>query len=583
MAPEEGCTEESLTTGEKPRVYGSIGSLEKEKQTLGAVADPAVGVGIPVVCWFILVVELCERLSFYTFTGSQAFFLEHLGFSLASAGGLNATMWTFCTVLAVVASWAADVALGRYATILAAGGVYFAGTGVASIAAWPGVNSAALYLMGVMVLLPLGTAGIKANISNFGADQYDTSDPASARAQERFFSIFYLSINVGAGVSFGFFTTFASNGGLGVPKSHGYFAAYALMTLCMGLAVCIFRAGRSSYKVHPLQDSSALASVARSLLLASRAAAGGPRSCTAVAWLLLATVALSTLQACAPHLGNSMMAAAFCSAGLGTLAIVLPCLRPSWLGAWREEGPEPWELEVQGFLRVLPVLFTGNLAFGALYNCMQFWYQLQACQMDVRIGAGGFQLSGSFFNIADCLAIVIFTPVLVDWLNPIIEQAMGLQLRHGLKFAFGMLVAIVSVIVAARLEQMRRGAAVLPAVSNCAPAGISMSDVRASWMMVPFFLMGIGEIYCQPTLLHFAYSKSPATMRTLATATSFFISGISSAIFAVVVAALSPIIPNDLSTGHLEYGYFVNISMAVVFYLFFVLVLSFAPGDAAQS
>mmetsp|Transcript_57430 Transcript_57430/g.178488 ORF Transcript_57430/g.178488 Transcript_57430/m.178488 type:complete len:105 (-) Transcript_57430:94-408(-) len=100
-----------------------------------------------------------------------------------------------------------------------------------------------------------------------------------------------------------------------------------------------------------------------------------------------------------------------------------------------------------------------------------------------------------------------------------------------------------------------------------------MSSISGTWMMVPFFLMGVGEIYTQPTLLHFAYAKSPSTMRTLAMAASFFISGVSSALFALLVSALSNFIPNNLNDGHLEYGYWVNIAIGIVFYAIFMWVL----------
>jgi len=566
MAVREGRKEEGHNILIKQQTYGSTG-----------VPTAPVSVGIPTVCWFILIVELCERLSFYTFTGSQAFFLEHLGFGTASASGLNATMWTLCTVLAVVASWTADVALGRYSTILVSGLTYFLGTLLASVAAHPNVESPALYFVGVMVFLPLGTAGIKSNISNFGADQYDPSDPSHAAAQERFFSIFYLSINVGAGLSYGFFTTFASSGGFGVPKRLGYFVAYLLMTLCMLLAVGIFRAGRSGYRVHPLQGSSALYIVAKSLVSNARAGCWRASVMCVGTVLLLATIILSCIKSLVSGSGNGLLIAAFATAALGALAIILPCLDPSWLGASNAGGPTESELEVQGFLRVLPVLFTGNFSFGALYNSMQFWYQLQACQMDLRVGSNDFQLSGSFFNIADCLAIVVFTPLLVDWVNPVLEKGFGGHLTHGIKFGMGMLIAGVSVLTAVRLEQMRRHADIIGLTSNCAPPGIHMSNISAAWMMLPFFLMGIGEIYSQPTLLHFAYAKSPSSMRTLAMAISFFIQGVSSAIFAVLVKALSASITDNLNDGHLEYGYFANIAIGSVCYLFFMGAMKFAP------
>mmetsp|Transcript_48080 Transcript_48080/g.108194 ORF Transcript_48080/g.108194 Transcript_48080/m.108194 type:complete len:560 (+) Transcript_48080:125-1804(+) len=547
--------------------------IPTRKQTYGSTPQAVVAVpGIPSSCWYILIVELCERLSFYTFAGSQAFFLEHMGFSLANAGGLNATMWTLCTVLAVLASWLADAVLGRYMTILVSGITYLLGAACAAIAAWPGHEMAVLYFFGVMFFLPLGTAGIKANISNFGADQYDPSDPGHAEAQERFFSVFYLSINLGAGVAYGFFTTFASSGGIGVPKRYGYFVAYALMSVCMFLAVCIYRAGRHNYRVAPLQRKSALATVGGALVRAAKAYSARSVSVLLGVVLLLASIILSAMKALMPAMGNSMTFSAFATAGFGSLAVVIPCMDPAWIVT--SASPTTEEQDVQSFLRIVPVLFTGNLSFGALYNSMQFWYQQQACQMDVRMPFGrGFQLSGSFFNIADCLAIVLVTPIAVDWFNPFIERCLGTKLQHGLKFGLGMLIAGASVGTAIRLEQVRRHSSVLSIESNCAPPGIGMSDISGTWMMVPFFLMGIGEIYTQPTLLHFAYTKSAPTMRTLAMAASFFISGVSSALFAVLVGALSGYIPNDLNKGRLEFGYYVNIAIGIVFYAFFIFVL----------
>mmetsp|Transcript_40124 Transcript_40124/g.114701 ORF Transcript_40124/g.114701 Transcript_40124/m.114701 type:complete len:591 (-) Transcript_40124:47-1819(-) len=560
---EKGSLKELLSSGKQLPSYG----------TEPGSAPAAPTLRIPIVCWFILVVELCERLAFYTITGSQAFFLEHIGFSLSSAGGINATMWTLCTVLAVVASWLADVALGRYLTILTSGAVYALGALICAVAAWPSFENSGVYFVGVIGLLPIATAGIKANISNFGADQYDTSDPNHEQAQERFFSIFYLSINVGAAVSYGFFTTFASSGGIGVPKDYGYFVAYLLMGVCMCIAVGVYFAGRRSYKVHPLQPRSALANVA---LVVHRRAVAGSLSAMAVwigVWCLVASIILSTMKSLIAGSGAAMMYAAFFCAGVGTLAVVVACLKPSWL---HEPGKEPEEkdVEVENFLKVIPVLFTGQLAFGALYNSMQFWYQQQACQMDLRapLGGGG-QLSGSFFMIADCLGIVVATPIAVDWLNPLLENKLGGRFGHGAKFGLGSAFGGLSVLAAAHLELTRRAAPVLDLASNCAPDGVRMSALSSAWMTMPFFLMGLGEIYTQPVLMHFAYSQSPPSMRTLAAATGLVIGAVSTSLFTVQVAVLSPYVPNDLNHGHLEYGYFFNLVLGGVFYAAFLRAL----------
>merc|ERR1719291_518405 len=85
--------------------------------------------------------------------------------------------------------------------------------------------------------------------------------------------------------------------------------------------------------------------------------------------------------------------------------------------------------------------------------------------------------------------------------------------------------------------------------------------------------MAVAEIYTQPTLLHFAYSKSPPSMRTFSMAASFFIQAVSSALFALLVKALSSYIPNDLNNGHLEFGYYVNMAIGLALFWPFLAAL----------
>jgi len=214
-----------------------------------------------------------------------------------------------------------------------------------------------------------------------------------------------------------------------------------------------------------------------------------------------------------------------------------------------------------------------NLAFSALYNSMQYWYQQQACQMDLRIpwvaeGPDQAQFSGSFFMIADCLGIVIATPVAIRWANPFFEFLTRSPLTHWSKYLIGMSFGLTSVLIAVHIEKERRLAPLTGIMSTCAPAGVQMSAINAAWMLAPFFFMGLGEIYTQPTLMYLAYNQSPPSMRSLTASTSLVIGGVSTAIFALLIAALSNFVPNDLNEGHLEFGYLANIGVAMFFLVF---------------
>jgi len=551
-------------------IYGSFKQSNMPKRSLASLR---------MITMCILVVELCERLAFYTFTGTQEFFLERHGYSLSQAGGVNAAMGTLCMAWALFAGWMADVILGRYHTILFFGLLYAIGAFVAATAAWPAFNNTGLYLFGVMVLVPMGTAGIKANISNFGADQFDVSDPSQKDAQEKFFSWFYLAINLGSAVAYGCLTTVGSNGGFGVPKLYGYFSVYAIAAGCMLLAVCLFISCTAHYKRQPVLHRSAASAVANYLVDAARKGSGCATAVCVGVVLLAFGIVFSVIVALFPQstLANLNTWIAFFCSTVGVVAVAVPCLDSTWLGESRLPGETLSGSEVQDFLRVLPVLFTGNLAFSALYNSMQFWYQQQACQMDLQIN-GKSQVAGSFFMIADCLGIVLATPLAVGWFNPAMEaqfRKMGTTFGHGAKYGLGMFFGMLSVFVAVRLELTRKEAPLLEGTSNCAPEGVQMSNMPAVWMVVPFFLMGLGEIYTQPVLMHLAYTQSPPAMRTLAAVAALLIGAVSTALFTVQIAALSSYVPNDLNNGHLEYGYISNIILGGFFYVVFLGTLRF--------
>lgn len=474
---------------------------------------------------------------------------------------------------ALAAGWIADVGLGRYQTIIVFGLMYAVGAIISTVSAHPGIESSRWYLVGVMGLVPMGTAGIKANISNFGADQYDTSDPDQAAAQEKFFSWFYFSINLGSAVAYGYLTTLATSGGPGIPKQYGYFAAYLIASIAMLLAVAIFCSRRSQYRTQRIMERSPLGAVTRYVAEAARSGSRMGVSVLAGVGLLILGIAASVVQAMMPDapIASFMMKAAFACSLLGVAAVVGPCLNTNWIQRDALDGESLSGADVAKFLRLMPVLFTANLAFSALYNSMQFWFQQQACQMDLRVGSS--QFSGSFFMIADCLGIVIATPVAVGLVNPWLEKASGGRFGTGSKFVLGMAFATFSVMFAAHIERLRRVAPVLGLDSNCAPPGIKMSDMHAAWMIGPFFMMGMGEIYTQPVLMHFAYTEAPVSMRTLSVVMGLMIGAVSNALFTVQIAALSSFVPNDLNQGNLEYGHYANVALGVVFGMMFLSCL----------
>lgn len=202
----------------------------------------------------ILLVELCERLTYYTLAGTQKiYFQNQLDKTPSTAAALNSVFSMLCYFWCIPGGLIAD-SIGRYKTIIGSGLTYALGTifvGIAVIHEFQ--NSLGwLFTFSCLVLIAMGTGGIKPNIANFGADQIGDATEQQRQCQATFFPLFYLSINIGVLVAFGFLCNTTTGGLAGViPQSEGYSFAYGSGAVCMILAVVLFVSFTRSYTILP--------------------------------------------------------------------------------------------------------------------------------------------------------------------------------------------------------------------------------------------------------------------------------------------------------------------------------------------
>jgi len=556
--------EDSSDVAETTGIGMSTGAKGSHDDSIrGSASGPTRGVNVVRVCFFICGVELCERLSFYTFNGTQAFFLERLSYPLAQASNINASMGSLCFLLTIFTGWLADVPLGRFRTILASSALYICASAVIAAASHPAIHSGGLYLFGTMGMVPLATAGIKLCLSLFGADQFDATLPEGALARERFFSWFFAAVNAGAFVAFALLVNFGNNGGPGVPQRYGYFAAYLIAGVFMMAALVLFLLGRNTYVI---TRPPGVSSTGKFLSVLSKAAGGGAWQAGILLAGLLSIVTAIVLSV-ASNTGNgaAISAVGAACAVFGLASVVIFCSNPSWLDA---AGPlSGSEASIRQLLKLMPVIVTGQLGGLMAQTVMQVWYQNQACQMDLRMGS--FQFSGAFFNIADCIIIVVGTPVAINVINPALEWVSGRKMSYAIKLYIGVACGVLAMLTAVFLEYARRAAPSTSVVSTCAPAGVTMKAVSAGWIVVPYVLTGISEVYVMPTIMYISYEKSPESLRTFATIVCMFVLSILSCILSLVNQLLAHYITDDLDKGHLEYIYYVCIAISVLFTLLF--------------
>ncbi|XP_054632008.1 solute carrier family 15 member 1b [Dunckerocampus dactyliophorus] len=171
-------------------------------------AKSATVCGFPISIFFIVVNEFCERFSYY---GMRAVLVLYFKYFLRWDDDFATTIYhTFaalCYLTPILGAIVADSWLGKFKTIVYLSIVYALGQVVLAVSAIHDITDAnrdgnpddmtfhiVLAMVGLL-LIALGTGGIKPCVSAFGGDQFEDHQE---KQRSTFFSIFYLSINAGS-------------------------------------------------------------------------------------------------------------------------------------------------------------------------------------------------------------------------------------------------------------------------------------------------------------------------------------------------------------------------------------------------
>nr|QHB80166.1 proton/oligopeptide transporter [Danio rerio] len=164
--------------------------------------------GYPISIFFIVVNEFCERFSYY---GMRAVLVLYFRYFLLWDDDLATSIYhafvALCYLTPILGAIIADSRLGKFKTIIYLSIVYAVGQVVMAVSTIHDITDAnrdgtpdnftlhiALSMLG-LVLIALGTGGIKPCVAAFGGDQFQEHQ---SRQLNTFFSVFYLCINAGS-------------------------------------------------------------------------------------------------------------------------------------------------------------------------------------------------------------------------------------------------------------------------------------------------------------------------------------------------------------------------------------------------
>lgn len=225
------------------------------------------------VCPFILGNEFCERLAFYGLSTNLVIYLTRvMGFDSSNAASQVTFFDGTCYLTPLLGAWLADSAWGRYKTILVFSYIYLVGllllvtsVVVPGLSPGPDQEHSTMLQSGMLFFalytIALGTGGIKPNVSAFGADQFDESDPQDALDKKSFFNWFYLSINVGSFI--------AAVVIVYVQENISWAIGFLIPAIAMAIAVTFFQCGSSLYS-HVKPAESPLSRVVKVISAAMR-------------------------------------------------------------------------------------------------------------------------------------------------------------------------------------------------------------------------------------------------------------------------------------------------------------------------
>jgi len=244
--------------------HRDVSPTEEELRTLRRVPD-----NIPRATFLVAAIELCERFTFYGLSGPFQNYIGNsyhnanglpgaIGLDQSGATGLNNFFQFWCYVTPILGAIIADQYLGKYRTIFYFSIVYAVGVFILFVTSLPAAieyGAALGGLIAAMIVIGLGTGGIKANVSPLIAEQYSRDKPFvrtlgsgervivdPALTISRIYMMFYLCINIGS---------LSSSVTTLLEKHVGFWSAFLLPFLIFLVGFWVLVTGKKHYVMRP--------------------------------------------------------------------------------------------------------------------------------------------------------------------------------------------------------------------------------------------------------------------------------------------------------------------------------------------
>lgn len=227
---------------------------ENEENVQADEEDNQTKIPYPKSVFFIISNEFCERFSYYGMRTILVIYLTNiLLYSEADAKIIYHAFTMLVYFFPICGAIISDSYLGKFNTIFYISMIYACGSVLLALtSAKPlGLPQKELSIVGLL-LIALGTGGIKPCVSAFGGDQFIL--PQQELQLARFFSLFYFSINAGSLIST-FLTPVLRNNVHCFDEDSCFPLAFAVPGGLMIVSIVIFGLGRRLYNIKKPQGN----------------------------------------------------------------------------------------------------------------------------------------------------------------------------------------------------------------------------------------------------------------------------------------------------------------------------------------
>ncbi|CAN1153125.1 Protein NRT1/ PTR FAMILY 2.11 [Linum perenne] len=421
-----------------------------------------------------------------------------------------------------------------------------------------------IFLLSSFAFLIIGAGGIRPCNLTFGADQFDPSTESGRKGTNSFFNWYYFTYTFAVMVSV--------TGIVYVQSDVSWAIGLGIPAFLMFLSCAVFFWGTSIYVLVKPQGSP-LTSVLQVLVAASRKKK------------LQLPQQHSLFNYLPPKSLNSNLSHTTQFRCLDKAAITTD------QDEYKTDGSpkQPWRLcsvqqveQVKCIARILPIWSTSILFHIALMQ-QQTYGVFQALQADRRLGSGGFRVPAATYIIFTMIALTFWIPIYDRIIVPYIEKITGKEGGITLlqRMGVGLVLGIMCMVTSGLVEEYRKHIVETKPGIGIAPKGGDISAMSSMWLVPQLVLTGLAEGFNYIAQVEFYYKQFPESMRSIAQASFFAGSALSSYLSGFLVSLVHHItsggdksgdwLPDDLNKGKLDYFYYMLAGLGILNFGYFLM------------